>query len=98
MLIHSSMFRDLPARKNILIILFRSQRFFVDCVRGRQQARINRIIAVNNYPPSSTSTMNTFAIFARHIHHFSHPPVVSREDPFDNLHVNRAMRFWNQQH
>ncbi|KAL6263937.1 hypothetical protein P5V15_004018 [Pogonomyrmex californicus] len=47
------------------------------------------MIAVNIYPPSTTSTMDTFAIFARHIHRPSHPAAESREDPFNNLHVNR---------
>lgn len=80
-----------------LIILFCSQRSFVDCVKGRQRQTTNsRMIAVNIYAPSSTSTMDTFAIFARYIHHSFYPPAGSCKDSFDNLQI--AIRSWNQQH
>lgn len=90
MLIHLSMIRDLPERNNILITLFRSQRSFVNCVRGRQQPTI-RMIAVNIYLPSHVDDGNIRHIRSSHSSFFFISPFPARlcKDSLDNLHVIR---------
>lgn len=79
MLIHSSMFRDLPARKDILSILFRSQRSFADCVRGRQPPTISRMIAVNIYAKLHVDDGHIRHIRSSHSPLFSSPCWIMQE-------------------